>query len=313
MGKKAYECLDTVFGAGLTNDIATKIDWVLSAMDSIMQVDKIQAIIAFLTGLAFALLFMYFAIDVVGQSTKDMLTIEKFFMSMIKVLIGMIIVAYLPTILHYLFMLMKAVYNGTASTLPTYFSSTTINTGIKFEFGSYSSNTFPATYETVKDSFDDVFGGLNTLKLFNTMGIFLIWFFNQIITIGIYLFICTNALSLIIQMIYAPIGIANMYSGGGNSDSIKNLKRFAATALTFAMILAISYVSTMLNTSLVASFFNNNQVIAGIDNASLTLTEDNIELVFENSELFWMIIGIKCATLGGIAKTGQLANQLLGV
>ena len=110
---------------------------------------------------------------------------------------------------------------------------------------------------------------------------------------------------IIVRVIFAPIGIVQLFDEGQRSAGIRYLKKFLAEALTFAVIVGVLFASAKLQNSIVLS-------ISGDTMRNGILSGDNLKDVLDGPKLLIWINAINLASAGAIMRSGQLANDIIG-
>ena len=302
MGKFVYNALTAIFGSSLTEDIVSFMSLVISGMSSFFK-DGGQAttVLAIFTGVAGSLMTIYLFMDIMDKASKDMVTLERLILIFVKYLFGMIILVYLPEIINYLFKLAKGIYDvvGNENVLNLSVS------GAKIKY--FGSDKWP-DYSTVSDIFEkkSVFGkGVKSIT--NNLGLLFTLMLTYLLSFGArfaaFFIAISNAVTLITRTIFAPLGVVQCFDEGQRSAGIRYLKKFAAEALTFAVIVGILFAAGQLQ----------NAVLAGILKPyGGELTTDNVQEILGSFKMMGSIIVIQLASLGGMMKAGQLANDIVG-
>lgn len=302
MGKFVYNALTAIFGSSLTEDIVSFMSLVISGMSSFFK-DGGQAatVLAIFTGVAGSLMTIYLFMDIMDKASKDMVTLERLILIFVKYLFGMIILVYLPEIINYLFKLAKGIYDvvGNENVLNLSVS------GAKIKY--FGSDKWP-DYSTVSDIFEkkSVFGkGVKSIT--NNLGLLFTLMLTYLLSFGArfaaFFVAVSNAVTLITRTIFAPLGVVQCFDEGQRSAGIRYLKKFAAEALTFAVIVGILFAAGQLQ----------NAVLAGILKPyGGELTTDNVQEILGSFKMMGSIIVIQLASLGGMMKAGQLANDIVG-
>ena len=123
--------------------------------------------------------------------------------------------------------------------------------------------------------------------------------------LAIFFTIVSNAVMIIVRVIFAPIGIVQLFDEGQRSAGIRYLKKFLAEALTFAVIVGVLFASAKLQNSIVLS-------ISGDTMRNGILSGDNLKDVVDGTKLMIWLTAINLASAGAIMRSGQLANDIIG-
>ena len=166
-------------------------------------------------------------------------------------------------------------------------------------------NTSGHNGESIQDALESEYGtGVITAlaKGELNMGAFIIviiyWLVEKATTLIALAIAISNALSLIIRTIFAPLAVAQVFEDGSRSSGIRYIKKYIATGFMFAIIAAVLYAVAILTDA-------TTQTIIGTD----CITIENTEKVIENSFLFLVY---RITAIIGMIGGAKMANEVVG-
>ena len=297
MDRLIYNCLDSLFNSSLATEVKDFIGNIMDALISIFQNKSVNTYFTIFTAVAASLLIIFFMLDLAQNATRDMITLERLVLAFIKLIIGVVVLMYLPEILDAIFTFIRLMYEKAAT-----ISAKDINKNLGIKF--YGQSTFPKYDEELCE----VAGG-NVIKAIATyIDTFLIsaviFLSSWAAKFAAYFFAIGNAINLIAQTIFAPVAIAQCFDDGSRSVAVRYLKKFAATGLTFAIMLVILYASTVLQSYLISTIVKD----LGIKN----LEGKAILEFLSNLTIPLMMLVINLSAVGGLMKANQLSQDLVG-
>ena len=305
MSKFIYTAIQSIFGDTLIADVKDCLVLVLGALQNIFTHDQISVMVSIFLLVAGALAILHIYMDLVQMATNDMLSIEKLMIEFIKILAVFTVLIYLEDIIKALFDLAIGFYQVLLNVADS--QTHTGLSGIMF-LGYDLGNGFPE-WELVMEEFNEAFGS-SPLDFLNNITIVFTLFIPNLLSgvckLACYFAAISSALTLIIMVIFAPIGVVNCFDEGMRGAGIKYLKTFLATALTFAIIIGVLYASTLINSSVIVSILRDN----GISNIA---DSEALDSFTGNFSVFYILTGIRLASVGVILKSLQIAKNIIGV
>lgn len=250
--------------------------------------------------------------DIVSNVQKDMITLERLILIFIKYFTAMVVLIYLEDIVIYLFKFGTGVYNVLSNASQSGGALNTTSTGALKFFPSERKDGLDPTIWPKYSAIKDVFTGTwkNSSKvLMQNISIFFTLIIPYLVSwtarLAIFFTIVSNAVMIIVRVIFAPIGIVQLFDEGQRSAGIRYLKKFLAEALTFAVIVGVLFASAKLQNSIVLS-------ISGDTMRNGILSGDNLKDVVDGTKLMIWLTAINLASAGAIMRSGQLANDIIG-
>ena len=105
-----------------------------------------------------------------------------------------------------------------------------------------------------------------------------------------------------------PLALAQCFEEGQRSAGIRYLKKFAAQALTFMVIIIILFAVSKLQGATLP------QLLKGLcKNGTLDINNDNFRQVIGNWRVLISIVVVQFAAVGAMLKGAQIANDIVGV
>lgn len=308
MNKLIYDALSVLFNNTLAQDVR---DFLSSIMDGLFKVFSnadVTTYFKIFTAAAGSLLIIFFLIDLAQNATRDMITLERLILAFIKLIVGLIILMYLPEILTGLFNFIRAIYNKAAS-----LEASEINKsmGIKFQFDTVTKPAPAAVSKFPKwDETKFVFIEGNAGKAISAyISAFLIctltWLGGWAARLAAYFLAITNAVTLIARAIFSPIAVAQCFDEGQRSVAIRYLKKFAADGLALAIILGLLYAASVLQANVMGAMLD------GVIKKNI-LNKSTIFDLLANMKGCISIIVINFSCIGAIMKSNQLAQDVIG-
>src|SRR5699024_9237595 len=93
-----YNALEVLFGGRLISDVTDFLSNVMGAMTDVFNTNVSSMINVFIA-IAGSLMTIYLFVDVMDKATKDMITLERLIMILVKYFIAMLILIYLKEII----------------------------------------------------------------------------------------------------------------------------------------------------------------------------------------------------------------------
>lgn len=304
MASLVFDTLEILFAGGLIDDVADFLVNLMSAMTSIFTLDAIGGMINVFIAIAGSLMTIFLFVDVMDKATKDMITLERLILILVKYFIAMLILIYLKEIISTLFNLASGIYDMAKDNWLGRGSAY----GLEFfpDDGNPDPSVWP-DYDSVKDALVDAGYGDSKLSMLTKPGTMIFCFLTLAITfiarLAAYFIAVGNSVMLIARTAFSPLGVVQLFDEGQRSSGIRYLKKLAAEALTFAVIVGILYASSLLQSNLLGT------ILGDVLNGAVSV--DIIPEVFEWGNLACIII-IQLAAVGGMFKAGQLAKEIVG-
>lgn len=303
MTKFIYDVMELIYGTDITQEVAKFLSTIMTGLATLFQENNVRAMTDILIGASVALLICYFYMDLSSKASMEMLTTEKLVLMFIKLFVGIVVLLYLPTIIMYLFKLANAVYE------------TVRDADIKISFGPterpkgfyFGKDTWPK-YEDIQSDLESVYkNGVKALA--SNIGMIVVggitWAVLWLARVGANLAAISNALTLVVYIIFSPIAVVNCFDGGTKSEGSRYLRKIAAKSLSFAVIIVTLKASEVIGNALLLGALSD----AGI--TKLECTEESIAAA-TSPGLLAVLSTVRIAAVGAIFAAERTAAAVVG-
>lgn len=322
---QTFNVFQDIFNAGFIGEVRDFMDMVVELAKTTLN-GNLGTWMSFFVGGAVSLLLLYFYIEVSSQASMELLTLEKLVVLFTKLIVGVTILVCLKDIILYMCNIFSTVYELLADNLlknntgtndfldGSYtFFGTNQHSYLKMPDG-YKLTDFEKDipnvankdfFEAAYKSIDDALKGSKLMdKAFLIILVALIFVAGLITKIALFLFVISNAVTLLTRAMFSPIAVANLFDGGAKSTGVQYLKKLGASVLTFAVIIGMLFAASALQQSVVLYALGNQT--KNIDGPLLITIIGDIKTMAA-------ILVAQFALVGGVSKAGQVANDILGV
>jgi hypothetical protein len=207
---------------------------------------KVDGIYQVISTVGMLLLMMYWLLELLEKVQSDSFTLEHFVRASIKLIIGILLMSNGMD----LFRGVLTVANGIFSNIQRAESLTAT--------ASASNEILNRIWEDCKYYTDHMIKGANEMIGWG-LRLILPSIAMKLIKVVIYVVLYSRIIELFVRITFAPIGMANIYSGGLNSSGFKYIKKIAAVAFAgcviFAILLAYTELSSLINNPPAGSYF----------------------------------------------------------
>ena len=181
-----------------------------------------------------------------------------------------------------------------------------INGTLSVEENNVSISAYSSTFSTVLDAFQNHYGRPTHFIInINVFVIIIPAFIICIIRIYIALMATSNAITIIVKIIMAPVAIVRLFDDGGmRSAGLRYIRSLAADSMVFAVILAMVSVGSLLSKGMLV-----NEVLSNVGYVVSCNTIGNLL----SPEAFFIIILPELGVLGGIMGAKKIAGPICGV
>ena len=347
MQEFVYNQFATIFGSGLIEKTSDFINMVVGALNTLFPLNGtgiMNTACTLFSGLAGSLLIIYYFMDMYSLAAKDLVSLEKLAVSFI--LCGnMYHMVAEETINKEITTsdtssdknnnkkdnktdngsLSKQITFWGMSSLPGYDDAVDVSITTKKEtITDKLQNTFTGgdkktTVTTEAKSMREVFQGKSNslygsgikgaLNAVGSVMLLMIPWMISYIAVGLsYLISISNAIMLVAYGFCMPIALTQCFEDGQRSAGIRYLKKFAAQALTFMVIIIILYAVSKLQGALLP------QLLQGLYKGNtLDINNDNFKEIIGNWKVLISIVVVQFAAVGAMLKGSQIANDIMGV
>lgn len=300
MARFVYDALTAILGGSLIMDTKEFLTDVLVGVEILTADGNISSLFNVLCALAGALMTLFFFADMISKMTADMLTLERIVIALIKLFVGFAILICLQDITKNLIDFGLRLYD-----LVGEHANISVENDVLRYFpddgNAANPYTWPA-YSDVKEAFEEQFGK-NKVSIIIHFALFFALLLPYAITLiaklAAFFMAASNAVTLTVRLIFCPLQIAQCFEDGMRSPAIKALKRLAADAFTFAVILGVLYAASILQANMAAGILDTSTLAVGDVSG---LAKGNL-LAF---------CAVNLAAVGAIFKANQIANEVMG-
>lgn len=279
-------------------------------------------------GGAVSLLILYFYIELSSQASADLLTFEKLVVNFMKLIVAVsILVCLKPILVNIVGLFAKVFYllddkaknggwTGHSDSSITYFGKDTfislpqgekikkLNDGKSSNYGDGDKAYWKHVYTEIDKYFYEDVGFIE--KAGAMIMAFMVQVLQLISKITVFLFLISNAVTLVARLIFSPIAIANLFDGGARSSGVRYIKKLAASMLTFAVIVGMLWAVQQVQAAV---------VIHAMTKAGFSDLNGKAMAYFFSSGIgnLAAIMAAQAVMIAGSAKASQIANDVLGV
>lgn len=290
-----YNALSVIFDNTLVSDVSEFMSYVINGLADVMTIETIRSLVSIFAAAAGTLIIIFYFMDLKDQATRDMISLERLILSFIKLIIGMLILIYLPEILSVLFELVHRIY-----LMVNEQGYDTADLGIKF----WGHRSFP--------SWDDVKGekivGSSSKAILGNLGAMIVCMLTYLTgwaaRMAAYFLAVSNAVMLVTRAMFSPIAVAQCFEDTQRSNAIRYLKKFFAEGLSLGVITGILYASSQLQIHITTTVLHASHISE--------INSDNALEVVSNLGLVAAILVINLGAIGAIMKANQLASDVVG-
>lgn len=290
-----YNALSVIFDNTLAQDVSEFMEYIVDGLSNVMSIGEIRTMVTIFAAAAGALIAIFYFMDLAGQASRDMISLERLILSFVKLMIGFMILIYLPEILSTLFTIVRIVYE-------TVLENDLEPDRLGIEFWGHS--TFPS-WDTVKD--DKIVGG-GIKAITGNLGAMIVCMLTYLTgwaaRIAAYFVAVSNALMLVVRAMFSPIAVAQCFEDQQRSNAIRYLKKFTADGLTLAVIVGVLYASSKLQSAVTTAVLHGSHITV--------VNSDNALEIVSNFGLVAAILVINLGAIGAIMKASQLAADVAG-
>lgn len=159
-----------------------------------------------------------------------------------------------------------------------------------------------ASSTEVEMSFADGFGFFE--KIFAIILMLIPAIFSILVRLIMYFFTYGYAIEVYVRSAFAPIGLADLISGGINSNGYKYLRKMIAVALQGSIMLGILIVGSQLSTDIIQEVSSINSIGELVGKVIFSVGNEGVGML--------QLIGVQLATVGLLGSARTIANDLIG-
>lgn len=294
--------LDLIYGSGLVNNISNFMLELYNAILAFLQEPDgfFSTGLSMFTGVGASLMILYFFVDLTSQISRDMFSMDKLIVALIRLFAASAILICLPEILIGMANFGKIMYNACVS-----IGETTT--------GSPSDPFFDA--EAMRTHLNN-WGYDRNLAFLRHMDKAIICMLVNILGLiakVVAYFVCmSNAIMILVYAIFAPIAVPNMFRNGLEGPGLRYLKKFTGQCLSMACIVLALFATNQLNEKISAYMITQ---ISGVDtdsNGNVSLdNEDSFNAIWKISNLPMLLLP-QFAAVGVIPVASKFGSSVIG-
>ncbi len=307
MASFIYMGMSAVFGGGLVEDVAEFMDSIINALLDFFASGTAKTALTLLIPVGVAMLTIFFVMHIIDASTKNMLSSEQLMLMFAKYFIGMFIMVFIVDIVIGLFGFSAGLYALVADGLTTNsVGSDYIFFGLTNEGGG---GGFPTKYtEDVAAVFEEnlgsgISGFVDGAGLLLSLIVPLVLYLVALL--AAYFVTVSNAINLIVRGIYAPIGVVQLFDEGTRSSGIRYLKKFAADAILYAVIMGILWAAGQLNFAITGSLYTDFATGHEIS------WDQAVNMITGLSTVARLLV-VQASAIGAILGAQKLTSEIMG-
>lgn len=311
MGKFIYDALDIIFGGSIVDSMSSWMEGLFNSVLNLVNGSLVSTIMNVFAAIACSMLILYFFMDLVDQAKRDMFTLEKLIVSFIKFLAAFVVLLCLKDILTWIVQIGNYLYLMIADPDSAIRTAITAGSSDGIEFfsdipledsGRSAVTQFPAWTDAVQTAFEDEFDGIT--KIFKNISLLIIsviaGLLGMVAKIAGY-FICTsNAVMIIVRIVFAPIAVVQLFEDGSRSPGMKYLKGLIADCITMAVIIVILLAASALTSGMLTTLSDVTAITFG-----------NVKNVVSFSNIVIIIVP-QLVAIGAMASGGKVAHDVMG-
>lgn len=265
--------IGSVLGGTLIEDLADmltgeEVEGISSLQTAITSsVDSVSDV---LVPIASVLICIYFVIELMDKITNDNFNTDQFIRLLIKLVFAIVVVDNASVIAENI------------ATFGTTFTRAIAGAGIESSL-------------KLEANFDDL-GFIDKIAAFVIM--IIPYFASLVIRVGAYFMVFSYVMEIQIRTALAPLGFADLISGGVNSNGFKYLKKLLALAIQGGIMIIVMICATNL--------------ISAISIDQLDENAWSIENIIESIGMIFQIIAAQVAMLGLMGSARTIANDVIG-
>lgn len=312
-----YQEIDMLCGTGIAKEVTV---WLYNMFvfieDALKKGGVAASSIKALEAVACALLVVYFIVDLINQTSRDMLSLDRLILAFVKLVVAFAIITQLRTILTIFIAIGKQLFLWAAT---DDFTSSARNKNFFFYDKSYKGKM--PTYKTCSDNdWLSAYTGFSGLVSGFGVAIFMLipYIIGLVAKFVCYFVATSSAVALILRMMFTPLAIVQLFEGGTSSPGVRYLKSLAAEALAFAIMVGVLRVSAWIGQQISAQALE-----AAFEKKGMGLSKNNFGVIATDGNsnvgsIFTVPTCVKLAlpnlvAIGGMATLGKsLAKEIVG-
>lgn len=284
------------------NNIVVDISSFSSAMLEIAK-STIEDMVAtdiylYLSAIGVALLIIYFMVDLLAQSNREMLTFENLVLAFSKLFVAFAFIMYVSDLTILICDGGSALFDDVSQSIENEnttsseyiaklkieraigWSNTTNTYNFEFQRGQKYNTNVSDGATTMLDLLQDgdVLGNgiIDYISNFQVIIVSLIIAILQlVIKLACFYVILSNAFQFVMYGTLMPIGISHMMTDGERSKGVIYCKKFFSKALTFTLILVSIYIFNRIHMTIIQHIYGTQDPLIGNYNGAISFDEDS--------------------------------------
>lgn len=327
-----YYGMDSIIGSPIADDVTKWINTLFTNIKPFFETGGgMSQFVTMFSGVAGALLVLYFFIDIIGQASRDILSIDRLVVALIKLVAALAVLVSLQSIIYYIIdfgqnmVIWMSADDGGKGVFSSFSSLTKSDTKVKnhgFYFFAQNQKTWPNHEEFLNLNDPPRFENGKGLKYYS--GVFA--FFNSfslVIKLAIpmiislaarlagYFLATSNMVMLIVRCVFSPLAVVQLFEDGSRSAGIRYLKGIFADALSFSVIIIILQVCTYMNNVFLSDTYKSliDDNVKGV--VGYNSDHHNVGDVFTVVNTAKLLVP-QLVTVGGMGGAMKISHDIMG-
>lgn len=302
-----YSIADLLFGGGLIDSIVEWMDNVFTALDGIASGSLMTNIVQIFSAVCVSLLLVYFFLDVANNASKDMFTLEKFVIMIIRLYVAVIVIICLPELLKSFMDFGSAMYRWCSSTefMNNLFGSNGESDGLQFVMQGHTYSSLPSKAEIE----DAGIWNFRLSKVLDYLGVLIIALVAMLIQLVVkliaYFLTTSNAITIVTRAVFSPLAVCQLFEDGSRSVGVRYLKTLVVECLVMT-VMVITLRGAQIFTGYMISYVYQSGGIGSEGVIDLAKLDDFITI----SHLAPLLLP-QIACIGGIMGANKIARDVI--
>lgn len=334
-----YYGMDSLIGNPIADAVAK---WIIELFEKVKPFFEtnggMSQFVTIFSGIAGALLVLYFFIDIISQASRDLLSIDRLVVALIKLVAALAVLVSLQSIIYYIIdfgqnMVIWMSYGGSGGGVGIFKNAFKNKNALSSKKGNNYYNGF---YFFVKDqktwpnhdkflTLHDSDAGIEEGKalkyytgifsFFRSFSLVLKLAMPMLISLAArlagYFLATSNMAMLIVRCVFSPLAVVQLFEDGSRSAGIRYLKGIFADALSFSIIIVILQVCSYMNNIFLSDTFkylvdHDIKGVYGYDS-----DHHNVGDVFTLTNCAKLLVP-QLVTVGGMGGAIKISHDIMG-
>lgn len=321
-----YYGMDSLIGKPIAKDVA---NWIIKLFKNVKPFFEtgggMSHFVTIFSGIAGALLVLYFFIDIISQASRDLLSIDRLVVALIKLVAALAVLVSLQSIIYYIIdfgqnMVIWMNSEGSEGGSGIFKNALHYN---GFRFFSKNRKTWPDHktflglggdgWEFEEGKALKYYTGI--FSFFRSFSLVLKLAMPMLISLAArlagYFLATSNMAMLIVRCIFSPLAVVQLFEDGSRSAGIRYLKGIFADALSFSIIIVILQVCSYMNNIFLSDTFKYlvNHDIKGV--YGYDSDHHNVGDVFTLTNCAKLLVP-QLVTVGGMGGAIKISHDIMG-